>query len=66
LNLPTRVGLTGEGKPKFTKVIRPPPPTPEIEARMLQSLIPLEKVGKSQKVIFLAFKIGNFGIIILS
>ena len=37
LNLPTRVGLTGEGKPKFTKVTPPPPPKPEIEDKNVTS-----------------------------
>ena len=55
LNLPTRVGLTGEGKPKFTKVIRPPPPKPEIEKMNVTTPHPIRKGWKISKVLFYAF-----------
>ena len=57
LNLPTRVGLTDENKPKFTKVIPPPPPKSEIEEMNVTTPHPIRKGWKISKVIFLAFKI---------
>ena len=43
LNLPTRVGLTDENKPKFTKVITPPPPKPETEEMNVTIPHPIRK-----------------------
>ena len=46
LNLPTRVGLTDENKPKFTKVIPPPPPKSEMEEMNVTTPHPIRKGWK--------------------